>query len=277
MRRRHDALFFGARTPGELPYFGPLKKVPETLLNKHLVFSRIPGAPKEYVQDSCASSRDRSAISWAIPTPTSMSAGFAAWRRASREPLWNIAEATALPWARCATRCVRKAATTARPIDRRGLRRKSPLRSFRRVGWGDCDPARIAFTGRLAAFALEAIDAWWGARRRRRLVSDEHRSRGRHPFRAHDAGFSQPGDAAPQTGMRSQAVATGREFCPTRGAGAAGWQTLLEGQFVQALLRAPDYIKFEVPEDVLAKLRWTFAGQSRWEGPDEIALDRGPA
>lgn len=30
-----------------------------------------------------------------------------------------------------------------------------------RVGWGDCDPARIAYTGRLPAFALEAIDAWW--------------------------------------------------------------------------------------------------------------------
>lgn len=31
-----------------------------------------------------------------------------------------------------------------------------------RVGWGDCDPARIAYTGRLPSFALEAIDAWWG-------------------------------------------------------------------------------------------------------------------
>ncbi|PCJ08776.1 MAG: thioesterase [Rhodobacteraceae bacterium] len=30
-----------------------------------------------------------------------------------------------------------------------------------RVGWGDCDPARIAYTGRLPWFALEAIDAWW--------------------------------------------------------------------------------------------------------------------
>lgn len=30
-----------------------------------------------------------------------------------------------------------------------------------RVGWGDCDPAEIAYTGRLPVFALEAIDAWW--------------------------------------------------------------------------------------------------------------------
>jgi benzoyl-CoA 2,3-epoxidase subunit A len=44
-------MFFGARTPQELPYFGPLQKVPNALLEKHLVFSRIPGADKEYVQD----------------------------------------------------------------------------------------------------------------------------------------------------------------------------------------------------------------------------------
>lgn len=44
-------MYFGARTPQELPYFGPLQKVPHALLEKHLVFSRIPGADKEYVQD----------------------------------------------------------------------------------------------------------------------------------------------------------------------------------------------------------------------------------
>ncbi len=44
-------MFFGARTPQELPYFGPLQKVPVSLLEQHLVFSRLPGAAKEYVQD----------------------------------------------------------------------------------------------------------------------------------------------------------------------------------------------------------------------------------
>ena len=44
-------MFFGARTPAELPYFGPLQKVPRRLLEQHLVFSRRPGKPKEYVQD----------------------------------------------------------------------------------------------------------------------------------------------------------------------------------------------------------------------------------
>ncbi len=44
-------LFFGARRPEELPYFGPLQKVPETLLAKHFAYSRVPGEPKTYVQD----------------------------------------------------------------------------------------------------------------------------------------------------------------------------------------------------------------------------------
>ncbi len=42
-------MFFGARTPDSLPYFGPLKKVPKTLLDQHLVYSRE--GQKEYVQD----------------------------------------------------------------------------------------------------------------------------------------------------------------------------------------------------------------------------------
>jgi benzoyl-CoA 2,3-epoxidase subunit A len=44
-------LFFGARNPQELPYFGPLQRVPRTLLDQELVFSRLADRPKEYVQD----------------------------------------------------------------------------------------------------------------------------------------------------------------------------------------------------------------------------------
>ena len=44
-------LYFGARMPEELPYFGPLQKVPAGVLSQELVFSRLPDRPKEYVQD----------------------------------------------------------------------------------------------------------------------------------------------------------------------------------------------------------------------------------
>jgi benzoyl-CoA 2,3-epoxidase subunit A len=44
-------LFFGARRPQDLPYFGPLQKVPDILLGKHFAYSRVPGEKKVYVQD----------------------------------------------------------------------------------------------------------------------------------------------------------------------------------------------------------------------------------
>jgi benzoyl-CoA 2,3-dioxygenase component A len=58
-RRRRNAqdatgklmLFFGARTPEELPYFGPLMKLPKSLIDVNLAFSRVPDRPKQYVQD----------------------------------------------------------------------------------------------------------------------------------------------------------------------------------------------------------------------------------
>jgi benzoyl-CoA 2,3-dioxygenase component A len=44
-------LFFGARTPQELPYFGPLQSLPKDFIDINLAFSRTPGQPKRYVQD----------------------------------------------------------------------------------------------------------------------------------------------------------------------------------------------------------------------------------
>ena len=44
-------LYFGARRPEELPYFGPLKKVPKSLLHTEFCYSRVEGEQKEYVQD----------------------------------------------------------------------------------------------------------------------------------------------------------------------------------------------------------------------------------
>jgi benzoyl-CoA 2,3-epoxidase subunit A len=44
-------LFFGARTPQELPYFGPLKSLPKDFIDINLAFSRLADSPKRYVQD----------------------------------------------------------------------------------------------------------------------------------------------------------------------------------------------------------------------------------
>ena len=44
-------LFFGARTPQELPYFGPLQNLPKDFIDINFAFSREAGKPKHYVQD----------------------------------------------------------------------------------------------------------------------------------------------------------------------------------------------------------------------------------
>ena len=51
-------MFFGARTEDSLPYFGPLNKLSDDLLEKHLVFSRMPDQDKEYVQDRMLKEKD---------------------------------------------------------------------------------------------------------------------------------------------------------------------------------------------------------------------------
>jgi len=43
------------------------------------------------------------------------------------------------------------------------MARPAPFEHIIRVTWGDCDPARIAYTARLPWFALDAINAWWEA------------------------------------------------------------------------------------------------------------------
>jgi benzoyl-CoA 2,3-dioxygenase component A len=45
-------LFFGARTPAELPYFGPLNNLPKDFIDTEFAFSREVGKPKRYVQDA---------------------------------------------------------------------------------------------------------------------------------------------------------------------------------------------------------------------------------
>jgi benzoyl-CoA 2,3-dioxygenase component A len=45
-------LFFGARTPAELPYFGPLNKLPKDFIDIEFAFSREAGKTKRYVQDA---------------------------------------------------------------------------------------------------------------------------------------------------------------------------------------------------------------------------------
>lgn len=91
-------LFFGAQSPDSLPYFGPLNKVPERLLNKHLVFSRLPGAPKEYVQDRMMG--ERAALTEALSSENTFVyvCGLKAMESGVEEAFAKIAGDAGLDW-----------------------------------------------------------------------------------------------------------------------------------------------------------------------------------
>ena len=106
MRRQREApsvkdsltLVFGARRPGELPYFGPLKKVPETFLRKLFAFSRQEAAPKQYVQDKLREDADRVAELLQDPNGYIYICGLKAMDSGVEEALSDIARGIGMDW-----------------------------------------------------------------------------------------------------------------------------------------------------------------------------------
>ncbi|MCA8869693.1 MAG: benzoyl-CoA 2,3-epoxidase subunit BoxA [Rhodobacteraceae bacterium] len=91
-------LFFGARMPDSLPYFGPLKKVPEEFMEKHFAFSRQKDTPKTYVQDLLRS--DASAIAPMLTSPDTYIylCGLKAMESGVESALEDIARGAGLDW-----------------------------------------------------------------------------------------------------------------------------------------------------------------------------------
>jgi benzoyl-CoA 2,3-dioxygenase component A len=92
-------MFFGARTPGELPYFGPLQKVPKTVLEQHLVYSRVAGQPKEYVQDRMRAEHGRIAELMGRPTTHIFICGLRGMEAGVEEALADICRHAGIDWA----------------------------------------------------------------------------------------------------------------------------------------------------------------------------------
>lgn len=91
-------MFFGARTPDSLPYFGPLNKVPSSLLQKHLVFSRMLGQDKEYVQHRMRTEQDIVAEMLLDPKTHIYICGLKEMEAGVDEAFTNIAESLGQQW-----------------------------------------------------------------------------------------------------------------------------------------------------------------------------------
>ena len=91
-------MFFGARSPDSLPYFGPLKKVSDALLKTHMVFSRLPDQPKEYVQDRLAAEEDAVAEMLSDPNTHIYICGLRGMEEGVEKAFTNIAESIGTQW-----------------------------------------------------------------------------------------------------------------------------------------------------------------------------------
>jgi benzoyl-CoA 2,3-dioxygenase component A len=91
-------LVFGARTPESLPYFGPLKKVPDSLLKKHLVYSRQPDKPRRYVQDELRDMADGIVTLLKQDTTCIYVCGLRAMEDGVEQALNDIVQAAGMNW-----------------------------------------------------------------------------------------------------------------------------------------------------------------------------------
>ncbi len=92
-------LFFGARTQQELPYFGPLQKLPQDFMDIHFAFSRTPGQPKRYVQDAMREASAQLASLLQDPQSHIYVCGLKAMEAGVLQALQAIAVGAGLDWA----------------------------------------------------------------------------------------------------------------------------------------------------------------------------------
>ena len=91
-------LFFGARTQQELPYFGPLQKLPSDFIDIHFAFSRTPGQPKRYVQDAMREAAAPLAAMLSDPQTHFYVCGLKSMEEGVLQALHDIAVGAGLDW-----------------------------------------------------------------------------------------------------------------------------------------------------------------------------------
>jgi benzoyl-CoA 2,3-dioxygenase component A len=97
-------LFFGARTQQELPYFGPLQKLPKDFIDIHFAFSRTPGQPKRYVQDAMRAASTELATLLQDPQTHFYVCGLKSMEEGVLQALHDIAVGAGLDWTSVAER-----------------------------------------------------------------------------------------------------------------------------------------------------------------------------
>ena len=91
-------LFFGARSQRELPYFGPLARLPRDFIDIELAYSRSADHPKRYVQDALRERASDVAALLADPATHIYVCGLKAMEAGVLQALQDVAAKHSLDW-----------------------------------------------------------------------------------------------------------------------------------------------------------------------------------
>ena len=122
------------------------------------------------------------------------------------------------------------------------------------VRWADCDPARIACTGRIPCFALDAIDAWWVDKVGHdwyRLNLDRNLGT---PFVHLRMDFRAPVTPRHPLLCEVALVRLGRRSVTFRVVGRQNGAICFEGEFVSVFVRADAFTPISPPRDIVARI-----------------------
>lgn len=123
-----------------------------------------------------------------------------------------------------------------------------------RVGWADCDPARIAFTGRIPNFALEAIDAWWEAHVGEDwFAMNVDRDLGT-PFVHMSIDFSSPVTPRHRLDCVVRLIRLGESSIRFSVRGLQAGTLCFAGEFVEVFVESAAHRKTQAPADIRAKI-----------------------
>jgi acyl-CoA thioesterase FadM len=123
-----------------------------------------------------------------------------------------------------------------------------------KVRWGDCDPAAIAYTPNIPAWALEAIEAWW---EHYAGIDWYHINVDRNvgtPFVHMRLDFMAPITPRHMLECEVTLVRRGKSSVAHRVKGFQNNVLCFEGEFVSVFVNAKEMTPCEPPADILAAL-----------------------
>ncbi|MDD2867735.1 thioesterase family protein [Neomegalonema sp.] len=142
---------------------------------------------------------------------------------------------------------------TDHPAGRRGFVQE------RVVSFADCDPARIAYTGRLADFALEAIEAFWSDVLDGESWFEFNLDHGLGtPFVKMEMEFSAPVTPRCKLSLHVEPAALGSSSIAFRIEGFQERRSCFVGRFVCVFISIESFEKIPVPGWIREKLERRF-------------------